>query len=85
MVILDGNKTEKVTFNIPVELKERVSRLKNEMQVSFSTIYNEAIAQYVRQKEIERWQKGAQKALGDGKYLKEATEIGSDDGEIHDY
>ena len=49
-----SNTLEKVTFNIPVELKEQVVALKDELHVSLSTIYNEAIANYLKQKELDK-------------------------------
>jgi len=60
---------EKVTFNIPTELKKQVIALKDELKVSFSTIYNEAIANYIKQKELEKWQKGVDMALNDKEYI----------------
>jgi predicted transcriptional regulator len=47
-----SNSFEKVTFNIPSELKEQVMALKDELKVSLSSIYNEAIANYLKQKEL---------------------------------
>ena len=56
MVNSYGTSTEKVTFNIPLELKEKVVALKDEMKVSLSAIYNDAIANYIKQKELDKWQ-----------------------------
>jgi predicted transcriptional regulator len=64
---------EKVTFNISSSLKEQVIELKDELQVSLSTIYNEAIANYLKQKELEKWHRGVAMALDDEEYLKEQT------------
>ncbi|WP_456392732.1 hypothetical protein [Nitratifractor sp.] len=55
------------------------------MHVSFSTIYNEAIAEYVRQKELEKWKSGANKALKDETYRKEMSEMGDDEGDPYAY
>lgn len=38
-----NSNTEKITFNMPVELKNQVMQLKDELKVSLSTIYNEAV------------------------------------------
>ena len=65
MVNSYGTPIEKVTFNIPIELKEQVIALKDELKVSLSAIYNEAIANYIKQKELEKWQKGVDMALND--------------------
>ena len=84
MVKMHGGLTEKVTFNMPKELKEQVTALKEEMRVSFSTIYNEAIAQYLRQKELEKWENGASAAMKDKSY-REFSETVDDDGGLYDY
>ncbi len=80
-----NSNTEKVTFNMPIELKNQVMLLKNELKVSLSTIYNEAIKNYVRQKELERWKRAAESAAKDKKYTADMKEFGSDDGGIYEY
>ncbi len=45
--IYGSHSFEKVTFNISSELKEQVMALKDELKVSLSSIYNEAIANYL--------------------------------------
>ncbi len=80
-----SNNVEKVTFNIPVELKEQVVALKDELHVSLSTIYNEAIANYLKQKELDKWQKGVTLALNDKEYITLSKELGSDNGDIYEY
>jgi len=85
MVNTYGKSIEKVTFNIPVELKEQVIALKDELKVSLSTIYNEAIANYIKQKELEKWQRGVDMALNDQEYMALTKELGSDDGDIYEY
>ena len=60
---------EKVTFNMPKELKEQVLLLKDELKVSLSTIYNEAISNYLKQKELNKWEKGISLALEDKEYI----------------
>ncbi len=85
MVHSYGNQVEKVTFNIPVELKEQVIALKEELHVSLSTIYNEAIANYIKQKELDKWQKGVSLALEDKKYIALTKEFGSDGGDVYEY
>ena len=85
MVNTYGTSIEKVTFNIPLELKEQVIALKNELKVSLSAIYNEAIANYIKQKELEKWQRGVNMALADQEYMALTKELGSDNGDIHEY
>jgi len=60
---------EKVTFNIPTELKEQVIALKDELKVLLSTIAN-----YIKQKELEKWQKRVDITL--------SKEFGSDNEDI---
>ena len=85
MVQTYGNQNEKVTFNIPVELKEQVVALKEELHVSFSTIYNEAIANYIKQKELEKWKKGVNMALNDKAYMNFTEELSCDTGDVYEY
>ncbi|HFD13764.1 MAG TPA: hypothetical protein ENJ34_00510 [Epsilonproteobacteria bacterium] len=85
MAQLYGNDIEKVTFNIPRELKEQVVSLKEELHVSLSTIYNEAITNYIKQKELDKWQRGVSLALEDKEYMTLSKELSSDTGDFHDY
>jgi post-segregation antitoxin (ccd killing protein) len=85
MVNSYSNSFEKVTFNMPIELKEQVLALKDELKLSLSAIYNEAIANYIKQKELERWRRGVSLALKDKEYLSLSKELGSDNGDIYDY
>lgn len=85
MVNGHGNSVEKVTFNIPTELKEQVMLLKDELKVSLSSIYNEAITNYLKQKELDRWQKGVSMALEDKEYISLSLEIGDDNGDLYEY
>jgi len=85
MALSQNNSMEKVTFNIPTELKEQVIALKEDLQVSLSAIYNEAIANYLKQKEIERWSRGVSMALEDKEYMALAQEMGSDNGDLYEY
>jgi len=80
-----SNSFEKVTFNIPKELKEQVMALKDELKVSLSSIYNEAIANYLKQKELENWKRGVSLALQDKKYMALSKELGNDNGDIYEY
>ncbi len=85
MVNTYSTSIEKVTFNIPLELKEQVIALKNELKVSLSAIYNEAIANYIKEKELEKWQKGVEIALNDKEYINMTQELTSDNGDIYEY
>ncbi len=78
-------KAEKITVTIPYELKEQVVALKMELKTSFSSIYKEALESYMKQKEIERWEKGAQLAAKDKEYMDFVKEISSDVGDLYEY
>jgi|GEM_PF-476475 len=85
MALSQNSSMEKVTFNIPTELKEQVMALKEELQISLSAIYNEAIANYLKQQEIERWSRGVSMALEDHEYMAMVKEMGSDNGDLYEY
>ena len=50
---------EKITVTIPLELKERLVVLKDELKTSMSSIYKEALESYLEKKEIEKFKKSA--------------------------
>ncbi len=86
MVATSGSsQLEKVTFDIPRELKEKVVALKEELHLSLSAIYNEAISEYVKQQELKRWERGAAEAIKDTEYQKLIRELGADTGDVYDY
>ncbi len=76
---------EKVTFNMPSDLKMRVQALKKELRVSLSSIYNEAIVNYLKEKEAEKWAQGVSMALKDKGYKTLSTELSGDNGDIYEY
>lgn len=73
---------QKVTVTIPYELKNRLNSLKEDMKTSVSSIYKEALENYLEQKEIEKWEKGVTLASKDIAYQKFITEI--DDKKVDD-
>ncbi len=85
MVTSYAQKMEKVTFNMPIELKKKVLKLSDEMHTSLSSIYNEAIEEYIKNKELERWNRGIEIALNDKEYLSDAIEFASDRGDMYEY
>ncbi len=78
-------RADKVTVTIPHELKEQLVLLKDELKISISAIYKEALESYLKQKEIEKWGKGAQLAAKDKKYMDFVNEISSDVGDLYEY
>ncbi|EJF06243.1 hypothetical protein ThvES_00017030, partial [Thiovulum sp. ES] len=77
-------KVEKVTFNLSIDLKERMLEVKDDVSKSLSALYNEAIREFVERKELERWEKASKLACEDSEYLK-TTDFGKDSGEIFEY
>jgi len=75
-----ANKTyEKVSFNLPTDIKSEVVKLKDSMKVSLNTIYKTAIAEYVERQELNKWKKGAEMASKDKEYnafTKEWSNVG---------
>lgn len=84
-MVYGKQKSEKITVTIPHDLKERVAELKDELHLSVSAIYKEALEYYLRKKEIERWEKGADMAARDKEYMDFVQEISSDIGDVYDY
>ena len=76
---------EKTTFNLPTELKEKVSELKDELHMSMSSIYVEAIKQYVENQEEKKWQKAAELASKDEKYMKFTEDLDQVQDDIYEY
>ena len=74
-----------MTFNLPLELKEKLMKLKEERRVSLSALYTEAIADYLSRIEKRRWEEGVEKALRDEEYIDEATERSEGGVEIYEY
>lgn len=77
--------TQKVTFNLPTELKNEVIKLKDDLKVSLNTIYKNAIAEYVERQEIQRWEKAANIASKDKKYLKLCEDLSNTKEDIYEY
>ena len=76
---------EKVTFNIPSELKQEVVKLKNELNVSLNTIYKNAISEYIKKQEIKKWKKGVELASKNREYLQDSQELSDVGVEIYEY
>lgn len=78
-----GNHVEKVTFDISAELKEQVMALAEELHMPFSHISNEAVVDYLRQRELDRWEEGVELALDDMAYMALSSELGADAGDMN--
>jgi len=78
-------KSEKVTVTIPSELKEQLSSLRDELNVSISSLYKEALEAYLESRELKRWERGAELASSDQTYIKFVEELSEDIGDIYGY
>ena len=78
-------KIEKVTFNIPSELKKDVVKLKDELKVSLNTIYKNALTEYVKKQERKRWEEATLKAAQNKGYIAESKELADTGVEIYEY
>jgi len=76
---------EKVSFNLPSDIKSEVVKLKETMHVSLNTIYKTAIAEYVQRQEIKRWEDAAKLALQDKEYQKLCKDLSEIQENICDY
>ena len=76
---------EKVTFNMPKDLKQDLVRLKNEMQVSLSTIYKNALIEYVKKQELKKWENGVIKASKNKDYIAQSKSLAEGGAELYEY
>jgi len=76
----------KINFSISTKLKEKFDDLKDEVNLSLSTMYREALEDYIKRKERERWRKAAEKAKKDYETNSELTNFIVIDGDdFHEY
>jgi hypothetical protein len=80
-----SNHIEKVTFNIPSDLKQEVVKLKDELKVSLNTIYKNAISEYIKKQELKKWEQGAIKASKNKEYLSQCQELSDSGTQLYEY
>ena len=78
-------KSKKVTITIPFELNEQLCSIKEQMHVSTSSIFKDALEAYIRQKELEKWEKGIELAINNKEYMTLCNEIGNEGVELYEY
>ena len=83
-MVVSKNSMEKVTFNIPSDLKQEVLKLKEEMKVSLNTIYKNAIADYIKKQELKKWEDAVKKASQNREYTQELKEMTDSGVEIYE-
>ena len=76
---------EKVSFNLPSDIKSEVVKLKKTMHVSLNTIYKTAIAEYVQRQEVKRWEEAAKLASKDKEYQKLCRELSETEEDFYEY
>ncbi len=76
---------EKVSFNLPSDIKDEVVKLKETMHISLNTIYKTAIAEYVQRQEVKRWEDAAKLASKDTKYLNLCQELDNSEEDFYEY
>jgi len=76
---------EKVSFNLPSDIKSEVVKLKETMHVSLNTIYKTAIAEYVQRQEVKRWEDAAKVASQDKEYQKLCKELSETEEDFYEY
>jgi predicted transcriptional regulator len=76
--------SEKMTVTLPYHLKHKLTLLKDELSMSMSAIYQEALEAYIEAKEKEKWDKGIALAAKDDQYLAFVNEIG-DTADVYGY
>lgn len=77
--------TQKVTFNLPTDLKDEVLKLKDDLKVSLNTIYKNAISEYIEKQEIKKWEEAAKMASKDEKYLALCKELENTKEDLYEY
>ena len=60
---------EKVTINLPTDLKQKIIDIKKEHNLSMSAIYVEAIKKYIEDLELKKWEDAVLKASKDKDYI----------------
>jgi post-segregation antitoxin (ccd killing protein) len=73
----------KETVYLTPEIKKQAVELKNALKTSLSNIYKTAIEEYLKTKEIERWEKGAKLASKNKRYIKQCKD--NDIGGFYEY
>ncbi|MEA1920222.1 MAG: hypothetical protein U9N52_10305 [Campylobacterota bacterium] len=76
---------EKVTITLPSQIKNEVSKLKEELHLSMNAIYQTAIAEYVEKKRKERLQKEAHSMVEEYENNPEIKELSGYIEDIHEY
>lgn len=77
--------SEKITVTIPQDLKERLVEIKDELKTTMSSVYREALEDYLEKKELEKWEKGATLASKDKEYKANSEDLINKKDEVYEY
>ena len=75
---------EKVTFNLPTDLKQKIIDIKKEHNLSMSAIYVEAIKKYIEDLELKKWEDAVLKASKDKDYINLLND-NLNSGDVYEY
>ena len=75
---------EKVTFNLPKDLKQKIIDIKKEHNLSMSAIYVEAIKKYIEDLELKKWEDAVLKASKDKDYINLLND-NLNSGDVYEY
>ena len=78
-------KSKKVTITIPFELNEQLCSIKKQMHISTSSIFKDALEAYIKQKELEKWEKGIELAINNKEYMILCSEMGNEGEDLYEY
>ncbi len=66
---------QKITIAIPSDLKNKIEKLQEELEISIDTIFTNALKEYIQNQEMKKWKNGAKLASKDKKYMKLCQEL----------
>jgi hypothetical protein len=75
----------KITITLPMQIKQEVLRLKNDLNMSMNSIYQTAIQEYVKQKNREKLRQEAQDMLEEYKNNSEIIELANFEEDVVEY
>jgi hypothetical protein len=75
----------KITITLPMQIKQEVLRLKNDLNMSMNSIYQTAIQEYVKQKNREKLRQEAQDMVEEYKNNSEIIELANFEEDVVEY
>jgi len=75
----------KITITLPMQIKQEVVRLKDDLKMSMNSIYQTAIQEYVKQKKREKLRQEAQDMVEEYKNNSEIIELANFEEDVVEY